>query len=65
MSRNVSQLRAMVRAQQHAPMSLAQLAGLTNAYIPPEVLRLRRAQKIAAEVRARHPGMQVRKVALC
>lgn len=33
-----------------------------SGYVPPEVMRLRRAQKIAAEVRARRPEMQVRKV---
>jgi predicted aconitase len=37
--------------------------GLQNACIPPEVARLRKAQATAAEVRARRPEMQVRRIA--
>jgi hypothetical protein len=40
-------------------MNMRQLAGIANTPEP----RLARARRIAAEVRARHPEMQVRRIA--
>jgi hypothetical protein len=36
--------------------------GLQNAYVPPAVAKLHKAQAMAADVRARRPEMQVRRI---
>ena len=60
---NLPQSAFSANAQQAAAMREWALRGLQNAHIPPEVARLRKAQQYAADVRARRPEMQVRRIA--